>query len=188
MKLFLTALAALTSFASLNGSSVWAADEAPVCMAYKKPLAVNSDQVLHWKRTTQNQFQERGNVVGTVTQIFPDRSGHEHFEILIGRQAEDVIEVIYNSDFGKIPQVKVGDNVQACGDFIVATAQSGPYPPSPSGAIIHWIHKSPKPDRHPHGFLMINGTLYGQDLTNAILDTDPEATEDEVELESALVR
>ena len=155
------------SFVLVFAAFVQADDSVPTCLAYNRPLAINNEQILHWKRTTANQFRERGNVTGDVTRVFADASGHEHFEIQLTRHAEDNLEVIYNSDFGKIPEVKPGMKIQACGDFIVATAQSGPYPPSPSGAIIHWVHISPKPDRHPHGFLMIDGKLYGQDLTNA---------------------
>lgn len=165
---FLTAILSFTATASFAVAAFAAAEApAPVCPAYGRPLPINNEQILHWKRTTPNQFRERGNVKGVVTRIFPDKTNHDHFEIAIGKRYEDVIEVIYNSDFGQIPQVKPGDVIQACGDFIVATAQSGPYPPSPSGAIIHWIHMNPSGKGHDPGFLMINGALYGQDATHA---------------------
>lgn len=145
----------------------FAADQIPDCLAYGRPLPVNNSQVLHWRRTTPNQFRERGHIQGTITQIFADKSGHDHFEIQIGKQVDDVVEVIYNQDFGALPEVRAGMTVEACGDYITATAQSGPYPPSPSGAIIHWVHMNPSGRGHDPGFLAIDGTLYGQDAENA---------------------
>ncbi len=141
----------------------------PVCPAYGKPLAINNQQVLHWKRTTQNQFRERGNIEGVITRVFDDRKTHAHFEIAIGRYQDDVVEVIYNQDFGRLRTeiLKPGMKVQACGDFIVATAPSGPYPASPSGAIIHWVHANPSGRGHDPGFVVIDGVLYGQDTANA---------------------
>ena len=58
-------------------------------------------------------------------------------------------------------------SIEACGDYITSTAQSGPYPPSPDGAILHWVHMNPAGRGHDAGFLAINGTLYGQDAANA---------------------
>jgi len=144
-----------------------AADPTPVCLSYGKPLEVNNAQVLHWKRTTRNQFRERGNVQGKIVEIYSDKNGHDHFSVLIGRKQEDTIEFIYNQDFGALPDLREGMNVQACGDYITATAQSGPYPPSPDGAIIHWIHMNPKGRGHDPGFLMIDGRLYGQEIDKA---------------------
>lgn len=139
----------------------------PVCPSYGRPLPLNNDQVLHWKRTTPNQFRERGNVKGPITRIFPDATGHNHFEIQIGHRNGETLEVIYNSDFGALPKLAPGMVVQACGDYITATAQSGPYPPSPSGAIIHWVHMNPKGRGHDPGFVTVDGVLYGQDAENA---------------------
>lgn len=149
--------------------SAFAFNGVPVCPAYGKPLEINNQQVLHWKRTTQNQFRERGNIKGTITRIFDERKTHAHFEIAIGRYEDDVVEVIYNQDFGRLQSasLKPGMTVQACGDFIVATAPSGPYPASPSGAIIHWVHTNPSGRGHDPGFLVIDGVIYGQDTANA---------------------
>jgi hypothetical protein len=144
-----------------------AADAVPECPASGMNLPVNNDTLLQWKRSLPNQTLRRGHVHGSIVQIFPDRNGHDHFMIQIGPNTDDTIEVIYNQDFGSVPDPQVGDNVEACGDFIVSTAQSGPYPPSPAGAIIHWIHRNPKGHGHESGFLMINGTLYGQDAEHA---------------------
>ncbi len=144
-----------------------ATNSPPSCPAYGRELPVNNAQVLHWKRTTPNQFRERANITGTVVDVFPDTNGHEHFVIQIGRRAEDTIEVIYNKDFGAMPEPKIGAQVQACGDYITATARSGPYPPSPVGAIIHWVHMNPRGRGHDPGFVMMDGVLYGMDAENA---------------------
>jgi hypothetical protein len=144
-----------------------AADEIPECLAYGRPLSVNNDQVLHWKRTTGNQFRERGNIRGVVVEVLPDRRTHDHFTIKIGKRDYDTVEVIYNTDFGQIPDPQIGMVVQACGDYITATAQSGPYPPSPAGAIIHWLHMNPRGRGHDPGFLVMDGVLYGQEADRA---------------------
>lgn len=141
--------------------------QAPECPSYGKNLEVNNAQVLHWKRTTPSGFRERGHVQGIVINIYNDKSGHDHFSIQIGRHQEDTLEIIYNQDFGSIPQIEVGMLVEACGDFITSTQQNGPYPPSPDGAILHWVHMNPQFRGHDPGFLMLAGGLYGQDTTNA---------------------
>lgn len=125
-------------------------------------LAVNNAQVLHWESSTPNQFLARAHVTGQIVGLYPDHSGHKHFSIQIGPNSSDRLEVVYNQDFGNNVDPQIGDEVEACGDYITSTAQSGPYPPSPDGAIIHWVHSAPDPAKHPSGFLMINGVLYGQ--------------------------
>jgi hypothetical protein len=69
--------------------------------------------------------------------------------------------------FGATPTVQVGDTVEACGDYITSYAQGGGYAASPSGALIHWIHRSDSAN-HPSGYLMVNGVLYGQGSGNGI--------------------
>jgi hypothetical protein len=136
-------------------------------------LAINNAQVLQWKRTTENQRHERGHVQGNVVRVYPDRNGHEHFAIQIGPdQAHDTVEIIYNQDFGAVPDPQVGMAVEACGDYITSTAPSpGPngqvYPASPDGAIVHWVHMAPDRSGHHSGFLMVNGVLTGQDPSHA---------------------
>ena len=91
-------------------------------------------------------------------QIFPDHSGHRHFSLKIGPADDNHIEVIYNLSFGNLPVPHLGDNVEACGDYITSIAQTGSYPPSPDGAIIHWVHRSPS--GHDSGYVILNGTKY----------------------------
>lgn len=157
----------------LGSLTAWAADVVPPCPAYNHNLPINNEQVLHWKRTTPNQFRERAHIEGPVVQVYPDKNGHQHFEIQVGKYAEDTIEVIYNKDFGPIPTPAIGMMVEACGDYITSTAQSGAYPPSPAGAIIHWIHMNPAMRGHDPGFLMMDGSLYGQDAEHAGPPTYP---------------
>lgn len=152
----------LVSF--LAAASAIAADVIPECMSEKSVLPVNNEQVLEFKDSKPNQALTRGNIVGTLTRTFPDKNGHTHFEINIGKQADDVVEVIFNDEFGPISiELKQGMRVQACGDFINSSAPAKQYPASPSGAIIHWLHLNPKNQGHEHGFLWIEGKLFGYD-------------------------
>lgn len=156
----------LSCFAFVVSGFAFGAGEIPECLSYGHPghaLEINNDEVLHWKRTTDNQFRERAHIKGNVTHIFADHNGHHHFEIQIGKYTDDTIEVIYNEDFGQIPDPALGMTVEACGDYITSTGKSGPYPPSPDGAIVHWVHFAPNPDRHPSGFLVMDGEVCGQD-------------------------
>ena len=132
------------------------------CLSGGQSLGVNNNSVLNWKVSTNNQYRNRAHIVGTLLKQYPDKNGHDHFEIQIGAQAQQTIEVIYNEDFGTIPQVQPGAKFEACGDYITSNAQSGAYPASPDGAIVHWVHLSPELGRHDSGFLIINGELYGQ--------------------------
>ncbi len=140
-------------------TSSWATTDAPECMASGRALSIDNGQVLKWKESTPNQFLARAYVEGTVVTVYPDRNGHEHFAIRIGNEPTDMLEVVYNSEFGEMPTPTVGMKVEACGDYITSTAQTEAYPPSPVGAIIHWVHKSPS--KHDSGFVMLDGVLYG---------------------------
>ena len=145
----------------------FSADTLPECLDHQVPVPINNDQVVAWKDSTANQFRARGHVTGPIMEIYPNATGHQHFEVKLGNQPEDTLEVIYNTSFGNLPILKIGMTVEACGDYITSTAQSGPYPASPVGAIIHWIHRSPNLKKHESGFLAIDGVLYGQDAEHA---------------------
>ena len=132
------------------------------CLAGGQALNVNNANVLQWKSSTHNQYRNRAHINGTLIKSYPDHSGHDHFEVQIGDQSKDTVEVIYNEEFGAIPDIPQGATFEACGDYITANSQAGGYPPSPDGAIVHWVHQSPNPGRHDSGFLIINGQLYGQ--------------------------
>lgn len=149
----------LVLFSSLS----FAEDQIPDCPG---AVNVNNEQVIQWKKTTPNQYLARGHIDGTVQRIFKNKTGHRHWEILIGSGADAVVEVIYNEDFGKVPNPYIGMKVEACGDYITSNKKVGSLQPSPDGAIVHWVHKSTSP-KHPSGFLVIDGSLYGQDLSHA---------------------
>jgi hypothetical protein len=142
--------------------------ESPDCLGDDRtPLNVDNGQVLQWKVNTPNQFKARANVLGEVVRVFEDRPSHNHFEIKIGPKSSDVLEVIYNKSFGTLREPQEGMKVQACGDYITSFARAGQYPASPSGAIIHWVHFNPREEGHPHGYLIIEGELFGDDVEMA---------------------
>lgn len=129
------------------------------CKDHGKLISVMNEQALKWKSEV-NGFHARALISGTVDEVFPDHSGHRHFSLKIGPNNEDHIEVIYNESFGAMPLAQVGDSAEACGDYIVSSQQTGGYPASPDGAIVHWVHKSPHAS-HDDGFVVLNGILYG---------------------------
>ena len=128
-----------------------------------RPLShENNEQILQWKRSTRDQFHNRGLASGMVTAIYPSRNGHTHFAIDLNGDHSGDLEVIYNDEFGRLPAIRIGMQVTACGDYITV----GPHArlPSPMGGIIHWVHFNPGDrdgGRHPHGFLLISGKPYG---------------------------
>jgi len=137
------------------------AAEAPDCIARNQPLPVNNEQVLHWKQNSRDGFKDRGHIHGTLTSVYKDKSGHRHFQVTIGDESNETIEVIYNQEFGAIPKeaMQIGAEVESCGDYITSNKR-GKYQPSPDGAIIHWVHESTSP-KHDSGYVMINGVLFG---------------------------
>ena len=118
---------------------------------------------MDWKHNTPNAYLQRARVTGPLRVVYPPRNGHDHFVITIGNSNEQ-LEVVYNNEFGKLPPLREGMQVEACGDYITSTAQTGPYPPSPVGAIIHWIHRNPKGTGHDSGYVALDGVLFGWDL------------------------
>lgn len=133
------------------------------CTDNGRVLPIDNDAVLKFKVTTKSGFLARAHVSGVVTRVFPDKNGHDHFEISIGSTPDAVLEVVYNSEFGDMPVSKPGDQVEACGDYITSNAPNNGYPASPSGAIIHWVHENPREGGHDDGYVMLNGKLYGYD-------------------------
>ncbi|MGZ3787357.1 MAG: hypothetical protein ACXVLQ_02475 [Bacteriovorax sp.] len=149
-------LFSLTMFLSINYSAFSALDE--TCLDHGRPLDVINEQVITWKSSTANAFLARARIEGTVDQVFPDHSGHRHFSLKIGPNSTDHIEVIYNLSFGNLPVPTIGMTAEACGDYITSIAQTGSYPPSPDGGIIHWVHRSPH--GHEPGYVILNGIKY----------------------------
>lgn len=126
-------------------------------------------QVLEWKEKTQNQYHDRALIVGKLVNVLQERNSHLHLEVDIGTAGSlaarnESIEIVYNKSFGEVDGFKTGSTVAACGDYITSNAKSGRYEASPVGAIIHWVHASTDPGKHAHGFLIIDGRLYGQKI------------------------
>ncbi len=159
MKKTLAVFATLVLSWSANAGYYYA-NQTEQCMNHGQPMAMNNQQVLQWKVSEPNGFLSRGYVQGTVDADFADLTGHHHFSIRIGPGPNDRVEVIYQLNFGMMPEPTIGSQVIACGDFINSFSQSGGYPPSPDGAIIHWVHKNPS-GPHDSGFVILNGVLYG---------------------------
>lgn len=131
------------------------------CYDHGKLLNVMNEEALNWKATKNSGYKTRALISGTVAQVFADKSGHRHFSMKIGVEESDRIEVIYNESFGAMPQPHLGESVVACGDFIVATKRNGSYPPSPDGALIHWVHRHTGKG-HDDGYVILNEVVYGQ--------------------------
>lgn len=158
-KLILT-LSTLTIILSISASAQTVVQP---CLASGQELLVNNEAVLAWKRTTKNQYHNRAHIQGTLVNVYPDHSGHHHYEVKIGLNSNDLIEVIYNEQFGKVPPIKLGASFEACGDYITSNAAVGHFTASPDGAIVHWVHKSPNPQAHDSGFIAVDGVVCGQD-------------------------
>lgn len=130
------------------------------CMDHGKTLPIDNEQALQWRSQQSSGFHSRAFISGTVDEVFPDQTGHRHFSVKIGPNTDDRIEVIYNESFGQMPLPQAGDPAEACGDYIVATHSNGGYPPSPDGALVHWVHRSPN-GHHDNGFVILNSVVYG---------------------------
>jgi hypothetical protein len=139
------------------------AQSVPSCLDdHHQALALNNAQVVQWRESTRDRFQSRAFVQGIVTNIYPDRTGHTHFALNLDQDQGGDIEIIYNQEFGALPDLRPGMTVVACGDYITAGPRS--QLPSPMGAIIHWVHYNPgnrDGGVHPNGFLLIDGRIYG---------------------------
>lgn len=136
---------------------------APDCLDNGETLQFNNDSVLNWKSNTANQYHDRAYIQGNLVKAYPDHSGHHHYEVRIGANPSDLVEVIYNEQFGALPNdIKPGAKIKACGDYITSNKPSGSMPASPDGAIVHWIHSSNDLAKHDSGFLIINDIIYGQ--------------------------
>lgn len=164
-KLFLATSAAVLLF-SLQGFSQ-SRSATPSCLAGGQELLLNNETVLNWKATSKNQYRNRAHILGTLVKDLPDHSGHHHYEVQIGANQNDLIEVIYNEQFGAVPAAEPGTQFEACGDYITSNAPAGHFPASPDGAIVHWVHRSPNPKSHDSGFLVVNGVVCGQNTEAA---------------------
>ena len=130
------------------------------CYSGNQEIGINNEDVITWSDSTKNGFHSRGHISGTIIEVFHSSSSHKHISVQIGASEEDAVEVIYNESFGRLPQLVPGMTIEACGDYITSTAQTGWTPSSPDRAVIHWVHHSPSIN-HDSGFVIIDGSLYG---------------------------
>lgn len=131
----------------------------------RQSMGYNNDQILKWEKSTPDQYLARGLAQGTITQVYPNKNGHTHFAIGLGAGG---IEIIYNDEFGALPNLRTGMTVVACGDYITVGPRARL--PSPMPAILHWVHYNPgnrDGGRHPSGFLIIDGKPYGGSAAQA---------------------
>lgn len=144
---------------SLGFSKTAEATELPVCKNKNSVISFNNDQVLAWRNEGKNKFLSRALIKGIIVGVIENRQGHIHFEVDLDKDLStnnDRIEVIYNVEFGEVPRFQNGDELIACGDFVVDSW-------SPMGAVVHWLHSNPNfnKNKHEHGFLAINGIVTG---------------------------
>lgn len=161
-KMFFTILTSGLLF-SIAGLS----ETVPNCLAGGQELLSNNAAVLGWKNSTNNQYRNRAHIIGTLIKTYSDHTGHHHYSVLIGGNQNDTVEVIYNEDFGPVPQAAPGATIEACGDYITSNNSAGHFPVSPDGALVHWVHQSPHPESHDSGYLVMNGVVCGQQASAA---------------------
>jgi len=158
-------------FASSSAQAFLSNAQTPVCLEGPQEISVDNARVLRFKVQEKNQFLARAYVEGKVISMPEQQGDHDHFSISIGNKATDTLEVIYNNEFGNMPNVQLGDQVTVCGDFINSFARAGGYDASPDGAIIHWVHYNPgtrsSSRGHEHGFIQFGTDLVGFDAAPA---------------------
>ncbi len=129
----------------------------PVCYNNKDKVLIDNHQALSLRDFMENGFKTRALLEGTLVSVLENKQGHTHLEIDLDNDSQtldDRIEVIYNNEYGDLPDLKKGDRLIACGDFILDAY-------SPYKAIIHWLHKSLNVKKHNDGFLVINNIVFG---------------------------
>jgi hypothetical protein len=166
MKLFGTKLVVFAMLAISQTAMALTTDgsNAPECYDRGQRLSVDNQYALNLKQMPRSAAG-RAFIFGQITRDFGqtcNRKGvcHEHFEVRIGGGPQDLLEIVYSTDFGDMGRIPVGAAVVACGDVINTYARDNTGPKSPSGSIIHWVHKSGCMD-HEHGFVMVDERVYG---------------------------
>lgn len=147
-----------------GGASVQASERAagaPPCLSDGRNLDINDSQVLEWETSTAPEFHGRAHVSGPITRVFPDLHGHQHFLVQIGPEPTAGVEIVFDTEEGKIDDLAPGEQAEACGDFINTTGEEGHG--AYTSAIIHWVHAPFRHSSHDPGFVIVNGVLYGMD-------------------------
>lgn len=135
-----------------------AAAGVPTCLDKKNKLSIDNHMAINLRDFREHGFKTRALIDGLLMITMENRQGHTHLEIDLDQDfqtADDRLEVIFNNNYGELPELKAGDHIIACGDFIVDAN-------SPHKAVIHWLHKSPNIKKHDDGYLSINGIVFGK--------------------------
>lgn len=134
----------------------------PECLSKDKreELPIMNEEVLDHLRSGVRSGPIRALVRGSYVKSYRDKTGHAHFSIDLDGDQKGDLEVIYQNAFGRLPTLKRGNVVVACGDYI--TDAQG----SPDGGLIHWVHSNDGARdhgtcRHPDGYVAVNDVLYG---------------------------
>lgn len=127
------------------------------CLDKKEPLQIDNNKAINIKLFQGHGFKTRAYLKGIAIQEIKKSQGHTHIEVDLNLSSEDnddQIELIFNNQYGVLPEIKGGEEIVMCGDYIVDHY-------SKNKAIIHWVHKSPNQKKHNHGFIIINNVVYG---------------------------
>ena len=77
--------------------------DAPVCVDDQgNILPLDDAQAIAYKTNTPNGSTSRVHASGPITKLYPNASGHNHFEISLGSESGDKLEVVYNISFGAL--------------------------------------------------------------------------------------
>jgi hypothetical protein len=127
------------------------------CLDGKETLQIDNNKAVNIKLFQEHGFKTRAYLKGFAIKETENRQGHTHIEVDLNLSSEDnddQIELIFNNQYGDLPDIKGGEEVIMCGDYIVDHY-------SKNKAVIHWVHKSPNQKKHNHGFIIINNVVYG---------------------------
>lgn len=138
-----------------------------------QPMDVNNDQVLQWKKKSATEFvRSRAHITGSVVKVVPPGKGiniekdsdkfhkrHQRYQVQIGPEKTDTIDVFYNGRYGPRPALKKGDKIEACGEF---AADSSPRTGEPF-AVVYWVHAA-RLFPHTEGFMTSRGKVFGREI------------------------
>jgi hypothetical protein len=141
----------VTSFLLVLSTAAWAAPTPPCPQATGAELPINNEQVLEWKKSTAQAVRSRVHIKGKAVQEKKSKAG-SRIAVKIGPDKKDVVEIFYHGKFSPRPNVKKGQEVQACGEFI--------FDGSSEFGIVHRVHAAKNPKILP-GFLVVQGKVYG---------------------------
>ena len=165
----------LTSFAQGIGQQP--------CADYQgKPIPEGNQTVIGYKTTLPNLMKKQVYVKGTLVKymgpIHNQHGTHLHFIMNLGNQTDTMatmIEISHSmngmtsNDYPTENDLKAGP-IFICGEYSTTNVNGTPkitkFTPSATGAMIHWTHRADSEgghQSHPHGWIMANGKVFGND-------------------------